>query len=222
MRVGIVSKWIASGQAVVARQIRAALDELGHETFVLARPGSGPRAQKAASAAAGDIDPVWDQRGITEASDHHVPLAEYEDWVRANSIEAVLCDENYQFDEINHLREMGVRTIGRFVWEYFGDEYVHGAKTAFETIYSLTLCERDRYAELGIESPYIPWGIHPELLEGPEPKRDPALVRFYFPGSFLGRRKPVRKVLKAFAKADGEHLRLLVNCLLYTSDAADE
>src|SRR5438128_2082559 len=113
MKVGIVTKWIASGQAVVSRQIRSALEELGHETFVLARPGSGPRAQKAASAAAGDLDPVWDQPGITEASEHHVPLSEYEDWVRANSIEAVLCDENYQFDEINHLREQGVRTIGR-------------------------------------------------------------------------------------------------------------
>ncbi len=102
-----------------------------------------------------------------------MPLSEYEDWVRANSIEVVLCDENYQFDEINHLREQGVRTIGRFVWEYFGDEYVHGAKTAFETIYSLTLCERDRYRELGIESPYIPWGIHPELLEPPRRGRRP-------------------------------------------------
>ncbi len=65
VRIGIVSKWIASGQAVVARQIRSALDELGHETFVLARPGSGPRAELAASAAAGDIDPVWEA-----AADH--------------------------------------------------------------------------------------------------------------------------------------------------------
>ena len=219
MRVGIVSKWIASGQAVVARQIRSALEELGHETFVLARPGSGPRAQKAASAAAGEIDAVWDQPGITEASEHHVPLSEYEDWVRANSIEVVLCDENYQFDEINHLREQGVRTIGRFVWEYFGDEYVHGAKTAFETIYSLTLCERDRYRDLGIESPYIPWGIHPELLEPAEGAgRDPDVVRHYFPGSFLGRRKPIRKVVKAFGRASGDQLRLVISAQVPNKD----
>jgi 1,2-diacylglycerol 3-alpha-glucosyltransferase len=218
LRVGIVSKWIASGQAVVARQIRSALEELGHETFVLARPGSGPRAQQAAGAAAGDVDPVWDQPGITEASDHHVPLSEYQDWVRANSIEAVLCDENYQFDEINHLREQGVRTIGRFVWEYFGDEYVHGARTAFETIYSLTLCERDRYRELGIESPYVPWGIHPELLEPIAAERDPSVIRFYFPGSFLGRRKPIRKVVKAFGRAEGDHLRLVISAQVASKD----
>ncbi len=217
MRIGIVSKWIASGQAVVARQIRSALDELGHETFVLARPGSGPRAELAASAAAGDIDPVWDQPRITEASEHHVPIAEYEDWVRANSIEAVFCDENYQFDEINHLREQGVRTIGRFVWEYFGAEYVHGAKTAFDTIYSLTLCERDRYRELGIESPYVQWGIHPELLDVAA-RRDPEHVRFYFPGSFLGRRKPTRKIVKAFGRTDGEHLRLVISAQVPRND----
>jgi hypothetical protein len=218
LRVGIVSKWIASGQAVVARQIRSALDELGHETFVLARPGSGPRAQKAAAAAAGAVDAVWDQPGITEASDHDVPLPEYEDWVRANSIEAVLCDENYQFDQINHLREQGVRTIGRFVWEYFGEEYVHGAKTAFDTIYSLTMCERDRYAELGIESPYVQWGLHPELLESVGGERDPSVVRFYFPGSFLGRRKPIRKVVKAFGRASGDHLRLVISAQVPNKD----
>ena len=240
MKVGIVSKWIASGQAVVARQLRSALDELGHESFVLARPGSGPRAQKAAAASAGEIDPVWDQPGVTEASDHHVPLAEYEQWIRANSIELLLCDENYQFDEINHLREQGVRTIGRFVWEYFGSEYVHAAGTAFETIYSMTLCERDRYAELGVESPYVPWGIHPELLEwapgapgpaaqapaGTPPPGTPGreaedvagLIKFYFPGGILGRRKPIRKVVKAFQRASGEHLRLVVSAQVPRND----
>ena len=217
MRVGIVTKWIASGQAVVARHLRDALDELGHESFVLARPGSGPRAEKAAGASAGEIDPVWDQPGITDASDHHVPLAEYEDWVRANALDVVLCDENYQFDEIHHLREQGVRTVGRFVWEYFGSEYVHAAGTAFETIYSLTRCERDRYAELGIESPYVQWGIHPELLEI-EPERDRSLVRFYFPGGILGRRKPVGKAIKAFQRATGEGLRLLISAQVPRSD----
>ena len=230
MKVGIVSKWIASGQAVVARHIRSALDELGHETFVLARPGSGPRAQQAATASAGSVDPVWDQPGVTEASEHHVPLAEYEDWVRANGIEAILCDENYQFDEIHHLREQGVRTIGRFVWEYFSSEYVHGARTAFETIYSLTRCERDRYRELGIASPYVQWGIHPELLEAASDvsvsppsegfltDRPEGAVVFYFPGSFLGRRKPVRKVVKAFGRAKGDHLRLVISAQVPNKD----
>lgn len=237
MNVGIVSKWIASGQAVVARHLRSALEELGHETSVLARPGSGPRAKLAGSASAGALDPVWDQPGITEASAHHVPLAEYEEWARANSLETILFDENYQFDEIRHLRAQGVRTVGRFVWEYFGAEHVQAATTAFETIYSLTRCERDRYADLGIESPYVQWGIHPELLQwadrGSEQRagraHEPASgpgggdganvdVRFYFPGSFLGRRKPTRKLVKAFQRAEGDDLRLVVSAQVPRND----
>jgi 1,2-diacylglycerol 3-alpha-glucosyltransferase len=260
VRVGIVSKWIASGQAIVARQIRSALEELGHETFVLARPGSGPRAQQTAAPAA--ADPVWDQPGVTTASGHEIPIAEYEQWARANGLEAVLCDENYQFEQIGSLREQGIRTIGRFVWEYFAPEHVAGARRAYETIYSLTRCERDRYAELGIESPYVRWGIHPELLAyarpdaqtpGPGTNAEPASgesdvpaaapgreaedaaglsqedaaglssedaadVSFLFPGSFLGRRKPTRKVIRAFGRARGEHLRLVISAQVPRND----
>jgi glycosyltransferase involved in cell wall biosynthesis len=268
MRVGIVSKWTASGQAVVARQIRSALGELGHETFVLARPGSGPRAKAAAE---GDRDPVWEQPGVTEASDHEIPVAEYERWAAANGIELILFDENYQWDAVEALRALGIRTVGRFVWEYFAAEHVKPAKRAYDTIYSLTLAERDRYAELGIESPYVQWGIHPELLAAtPDPVSsalgstprapapgstsrapDPAssslagpgqtgreaedlaggtsgreaehlagVIQFYFPGSFLGRRKPIRKVIRAFGRAEGEHLRLLINAQVPRNDEA--
>jgi glycosyltransferase involved in cell wall biosynthesis len=255
-RVGIVSKWSASGQAVLARQVRSALDELGHESFVLARPGSGPRA---ARAAAGERDPVWDQPGVTEASAHDVPLAEYEDWARANSLEAILFDENYQWAEIAALRGSGIRTIGRFVWEYFAAEHLDPARDAYDTIYSLTRCERDRYAEMGLATPYVQWGIHPELLTaaadavsrsgpargGAPPQGEaqggvrtssaavreggagetgraaedfPGVVSFYFPGSVLGRRKPIRKVIKAFGMAEGEHLRLLINAQVPRND----
>ncbi len=164
MKVGIVSKWTASGQAVVARQIRSALDELGHETFVLARPGSGPRAQQAAE---GERDPVWDQPGVTEGSTHEMAVEEYQRWAKENRLEAVLCDENYQWEAIRSLRESGIQTIGRFVWEYFAAEHVAPAREAYDTIYSLTKAEQQRYGKLGIESPYVQWGIHPELLEIP-------------------------------------------------------
>ena len=164
MRVGIVSKWVASGQAVVARQIRSALDELGHDTFVLARPGSGPRAQLAGGA---DVDPVWNQPGVTQGSTHELPVAEYLDWADGNGLEAILFDENYQFDAVRSLGDRGIRTIGRFVWEYFSAEHAEPARAAYDTIYSLTRCERDRYAEMGIDSPYVQWGIHPELLAQP-------------------------------------------------------
>ena len=247
MRVGMVSKWTASGQAVVARQIRSALDGLGHETFVLARPGSGPRAKQAAE---GPLDPVWDQPGVTQGSEHEMSTEEYRSWADGHDLEAILFDENYQWDAVGSLREDGIRTIGRFVWEYFAAEHVKPAKQAYDVVYSLHRGERDRYAELGIDSPYVQWGLHPELLAakavhdlpssstpssgqtgreaedlpgsdlsgGRSPGFNQDLVRFYFPGSFLGRRKPIRKVIKAFGKAEGEHLRLLVNAQVPRND----
>ena len=204
----------------MTRQIRSALEELRHETFVLARPGSGPRAAKAA-AAADAVDPVWDQPRITEGSAHEMPASEYLGWARSNSLEAIFFDENYQFEEVRALRDAGIRTIGRFVWEYFAEQHVVGARDAYDTIYSLHLAERDRYASMGIDSPYIQWGIHPELLAAGGAASESAqgdVVRFYFPGSFLGKRKPIRKVVKAFKATEGEHLRLTISAQVPRND----
>ncbi len=219
MRVGIVTKWFASGQAVVSRQIRSALDELGHETFVFAKPGKGPRANLERVA-----DPVWDQPGVSHASGPDPDAAEYSQWATANGLDAVLCDQNDQFEEIAALRERGIRTIGRFVWESFAPEQVAPAQRAYDVIYSFTRAEQARYAELGIESPYLSWGVHPELIDlaegidrasadpvggaGGAPGERP--VWFVVPGSFMGKRKPFPEIVEAFVRTENPRLRLLV------------
>jgi glycosyltransferase involved in cell wall biosynthesis len=204
----LVSKWFNRGQPVVGRQIRSALDELGHETFVLARPKKerGPRP------GALDRDDVWDQPGITESAAYEITAAEYEAWVAEHGIEAVLCDQNYQFDELAALRRRGVRTIGRFVWEHFTADHVAGAREAFDVVYSFTKAEQERYAEMGLDSPYIPWGCHPELIAAGEgaPERAGDLVTFVFPGGFLGHRKPLEPVLEAFSRVEDDRVRLLI------------
>jgi 1,2-diacylglycerol 3-alpha-glucosyltransferase len=220
VRVGVVSKWFNRGQPVVGRQTRSALDELGHETFVLARPKKerGPRP------GALDRDDVWDQPGVTEASAYDVPAAEYERWVDEHAIQAVFCDQNYQFAELASLRARGVRTIGRFVWEHFTADHVAGAREAYDIIFSLTRAEQARYREMGLDTPYVRWGCHPELIAAGEQARasaDPAApgsgaeeaggtVVFVFPGGFLGHRKPVEPVLEAFMATADERLRLVV------------
>ncbi len=209
MRIGIVSKWFNRGQPVVGRQIRSALDELGHETFVLARPKKerGPRP------GALDRDDVWDQPGVTEARAFEVSAEEYARWVADNDIEVVLCDQNYQFAELAMLRRRGVRLIGRFVWEHFSAEHVDGVRDAYDVVYSLTRAEQRRYREMGLETPYITWGCHPELLEvAREVNRDVGdeLVTYVFPGGFLGHRKPLEPVLEAFSQTSNDRLRLLV------------
>jgi glycosyltransferase involved in cell wall biosynthesis len=214
VKVGLVTKWFNRGQPVVARQLRSAVEELGHETFVLARPKKerGPRP------GALDRDDVWDQPRVTQASAYDIPADEYRRWVDENGIEAILCDQNYQFEEIAELRRQGVRTVGRFVWEHFAAEHVAGATAAFDVIYSFTKAEQARYAEMGIDSPYITWGCHPELLKYARPAADGgggeapqrARVVFVFPGGFLGHRKPLEPVLDAFTSVPGDNLRLLI------------
>ena len=206
MRVGIVTKWFASGQAVVSRYVRSALEELGHETFILAREGTGPRSGIENRVP----DPVWDQPGVTETGESDVPLETYREWVSANSIDVVMTDNLYQFRELAALRADGVKTVGRFVWEHFSEEHVAGAHEALDVVYSLHRGEQERYAEMGIESPYVVWGCHPELIAVEPARRDDGLVRLLVPGSFMGRRKPLDEMLEAFMQTKDERLRLII------------
>ena len=206
MNVGIVSKWFNRGQPVVGRYLRSGVDELGHRSFVLAKP----RREKGPMGGALERTGVWDQPDVTAASSFETPLEEYVAWVEANSIEVVLCDQNYQFDEMAELRRRGVRTIGRFVWEHFTREHLDPALAAYDVVYSVTRAEQQRYRDWGLQTPRVPWGIHPELL-AVEPRRaDDGLVRFVFPGGFLGHRKPAEPVIEAFSATSDPRFRLLV------------
>ena len=218
MRVGIVTKWFNRGQAFVSRYIRDALAEAGHETFILARPtkDQGPMAAHV------DHTGVWDQPGVTEASDWEVPLEEYKRWISANGIDVVHWDNCYQHDLIAQLRRVGVKTVGRFVWEMFSPEDAAPAKQAYDVLYSMTRCEQERYAGFGIDSPHVQWGLHKELLDAAESAKQAArgeqapngLVRLYFPGALLGPRKPHKEVIEAFMAAKGDNLRLIFKAQL--------
>ncbi len=210
MRIGIVSYWFNRGQGVVARQLRSALDDLGHQTFILARPTRRTNIRPDHI----ERRDVWDQPDVTDASAYLIPWPEYEAWAEANSLDQVLFDQNYQFEEIERLRRSGLRTLGRFVWEHFSDDHVGPARAAFDQIYSMTACERDRYAEMGVESPRVHWGCHPDLIPGParNASGDEAgsQVRLLFPGGFMSKRKPLAEVIEAFRAAEGPELRLVV------------
>jgi len=205
MRVGVSSYWFNRGQGVVGRQLRSALDELGHDTFVLARPTRDTNIRPSFVDEAG----VWDQEGVTVASSYRIPSDELLAWASANSLDVALFDQNYQFDEIAALRASGVRTFGRFVWEHFTAEHTEPARSAFTSVYSVTASEHERYRRLGLKTPRVPWGIHPELIREPS-REDDGTVRLFFPGGFMSKRKPLETTLKAFRKAKGDELRLVV------------
>ena len=208
MRVGVVTKWFNRGQPVVGRHTRSALDSLGCETFVLARP----KKERGPQPGALRRDDVWDQPGVSEASQYDIPLDDYTAWIEREGIEAILCDQNYGFDELAELRARGVKVIGRFVWEHFTAEHVEGAQRAYDVVFSMTRAEQHRYREMGLETPYVPWGCHPELIEVGESvaRNSGDAVTFIFTGGFLGRRKPLEPVLEAWSLVKSERARLLI------------
>ena len=205
MRVGICAYWFNRGQGVVARQIRSALDELGHETFVLARPTRAKNIKPAFI----DHSGVWDQPNVTDASQYKIPPTEMVEWGAANQLDVALFDQNYEFDSVAALRDSGVRTVGRFVWEHFAGEHVEPAKRALDVVYSMTACEQERYGGFGINSPRVRWGIHPGLLAYADASKRDELTYFY-PAGFLSKRKPVKEILKAFRGLEREDARLIV------------
>jgi len=245
MRVGVVTKWFNRGQPVVGRHTRSALETLGHETFVLARP----KKERGPQPGALSRDDVWDQPRVTEATTYDIPLAEYTEWIEREGIEAILCDQNYGFEELAELRGRGVKVIGRFVWEHFTADHVEGARRAYDVVFSMTRAEQERYRGMGLETPYVPWGCHPELVEvGKAAVKDgqtsdaipqgvrrgtfgsggaeEGAVTFVFTGGFLGRRKPLEPVLEAWAQVRSERARLIVKAqversrLAYAEEAA--
>lgn len=201
MKIGIVSIWCNRGQGTVSRHIRDALDHLGHDTCVLARPAEGEKKIILS-------EDVWDQPGITYASEKKVPLEEYLAWVESEGVELIFCDQNYQFQEVKALRDRGVTTIGRFVWEQFRESNVPEAQEAYQVIYSLTECEQQRYARFGVVSPRVRWGCHPETIGVAQPNRSTEEITFFFPAS--GRRKLVKEALMAFNQFAPSNAKLIV------------
>ena len=67
---------------------------------------------------------------------------------------------------------------------------------------------------MGIDSPRVRWGIHPELLEFTPEQRatdnEQRALTFFYPAGFLSKRKPVAEVLKAFRRYDDPNAKLVI------------
>jgi 1,2-diacylglycerol 3-alpha-glucosyltransferase len=205
MRIGFITYWFNRGQAVIGRSLRDSFAERGYQTFVLARPTKDKFYYPGYIA----HDGAWNRDGVTAAAHQTPTFEEIRDWVEKERIEAIHCDQNYGFDALARIRAMGVRTVGRFVWEAFAREHVDGALAAFDTIYSFTCCEQRRYRDFGIDSPFVPFGCDPRLAGFHGRQKGPG-VTFFYSGGFLSRRKPSGAMIEAFRRTRNPELRLVV------------
>lgn len=215
-RIGIVSVWCNRGQAVVSRYLRQIFVDAGHEVFVLARPTNEAGPIK------GHVDvedPIWVVPNLTQGSAFDLKQSEYVNWARENRLEAVFCDMNQQWKEIQALRELGVKTIGRFVWERMRPDQSKVMQKSFDVIYSLTRCEQQRYAkDFGINSPYIQLGVFPDLIGTSAKKRSDA-IWFIFHGGLQGPRKPIEATIEAFTRVKSPRARLLIKSQAVRDDS---
>ncbi len=204
MRVGFVSFWFTRGQAFVTREIERVVREAGHETFVLARPDKLKGRYR--------TDGIWAHARLEIASGWHIPRDELLAWAQGNALDVCFFFQNEQFDEIEALRNAGVRTVGTFMWEMLQLDLYPRAAECFDRIYSMHAAHTDLFARHGILAPRIHWGCWPELLGrevAPKPAGEP--VRFYYPAGYLEIRRAIEPTIKAFVKgAVGSDARLIV------------
>jgi len=205
MHVGFVSNWCNRGQGVLTRLVRSIFDEAGCSTFVLARP-TNPKMPIGNFI---DTRGEWDDTRVTHGSSFDMPPEEYVTWAKRCCLDVLFCDMNLQFEAIEKVRRIGVRTIGRFVWERFDKHHVEKAKRAYDVVYSLTRCEQVRYRGFGIESPYLRLGLHPGIEAASAPKRADGIY-FIFHAGLRGPRKPMRSTIEAFKKVSAPHVRLII------------
>tara|TARA_B100000131_G_scaffold182964_1_gene176456 strand:- start:302 stop:1432 length:1131 start_codon:yes stop_codon:yes gene_type:complete len=229
--IGFVSYWFNRGQAVVTKYVKSIFDEAGYNTFVLTKSPKKRISLKSLSSTRGikniftelsnkikqksdfEISQDWIDENITIGSQtNQIEKSKYLEWADINKLDICFFDQNYQFREIKALKETGVKTIGRFVWEQFAPEHANEANDAFDIIYSLTNCEHNRYLkELNINSKLIRWGIHPSLLNHNIKKEKKGPIKFYYPAGYCGSRKSVNETIEAFRKVKNDNIRLFIS-----------
>ncbi len=199
--IGFVSYWFNRGQAVVTKYIKSVFDEAGYNTHVLVRRG------KLASTT-GD----WKDSNITIGSQaYDMNVSTYTKWAKQNNLDVCIFAQNYQFDAIKAVRDLGIKTAGWFVWEQFDIKDAKPAKKALDQILSLTKADFNRYQnKMDIGAFPIRWGIHPSLLSYDIKEKDSDIIWFYYPAGYCNERKAIKSTIDAFCKVKNKNIRLLI------------
>lgn len=203
MKIGFVTFWFTRGQAVVSRQIKQVFEQAGHECHVLARP------DKLLGRVRNDGE--WRDPRLTVASQWAIPQAELLAWAQATRLDVVFFFQNEEFSSIAALRRSGVKTIGTFMWEMLSPGHGEEIDQAFDCVYCLHAAQTDLMSRRGVMTVRVHWGCWPELSAWQKTARDDSdPIKYYYPGGYLERRRPIRRTVKAFLNAGLPNARLLV------------
>lgn len=195
MRIGIVSTWFERGAAYVSRQYQKLFKEGGHEVRIYAR--GGERYARG--------NPVWDTPDVTWGKRIRQPVtgideADFRQWIRTQSIELILFNEQVWLPPLIWAREEGVTTVG------YVDYYTEATVGTFQ-LYDALICNTKRHMSVFAWHPrmlYLPWGTDTELFT----PQSMACVKedgpvFFHSGGMNPHRKGTDIVLVAFSRLKG-------------------
>lgn len=200
--IGLVTYWHPSGQATVMRDLKDILDNSGkYKAHVLSRRSKFIL----------DTDD-WPKDNLTIGSEFlNIPFQVYKKWIIKNNIKKIIFFQNYQFDFIKKIRDMGVKTYGTFMWERLRADSAKQAKEVYTKIFSLHPAEVVHYKEkFDIDSQYISWGIPPRMLERYQPNQFSGPITFFFPVGKFDARRNYMEVIRAFKQVKNKNARLFI------------
>jgi 1,2-diacylglycerol 3-alpha-glucosyltransferase len=187
LKVGFVTIWFERGQAYVSRILRDALSAT-FDTYIFARTGTVYGESKL------EIHDYWDVPNLTTYHDYRIPPRILQDWITGNHIDAVIFNEEYDWDLVTTAKQAGAKVL----------TYLDYYKADWEPrmpIYDAVLCSTLRTFHLvrGIcAAEYIGWAVDPNLFTPKE--TDTEKYTFFHNAGWLGInfRKMTPAVILAF------------------------
>lgn len=190
LRIGLVSIWFERGQAYVTKTLRDVLAR--HQaTFVLARTGGVYGQAKL------ETQGFWDVPNLTVHPDYRIPPSKLTEWIRQNRLDAVVFNEEYDWDLVRAAKSAGVKVLT------YLDYYKESWKPLM-FLYDGVLCStlRTFYLVRDVcEAHYVGWAVDTDLFrprEGASGEGDK--FTFFHNAGWLGinYRKMTPAVIEAF------------------------
>lgn len=153
LNIGFVSIWFERGQSYVTKTIRDALAK-EHDTFVFARTG-GVYGKPML-----DTSGVWNVPRLTTYPEYTIPAGVIQKWIQENRLDAVIFNEEYDWDLVRAARETGVKILTYL--DYYKDDW-----KPFMSLYDAVLCSTKRTYELVkgfCRAYYMGWAVDTELF----------------------------------------------------------
>lgn len=199
MNIGIVTTWAETGAGHVSKAYEQALQG-EHSIYIYAR-----------GAHTAVLDPKWNRPNVTWAPYHPCSTGTFKKhfskWVKQNSIELILFNEQRHWGTIVVARNLGL-IIGAYVDYYTADT------VPFFNLYDFLICNTKRHYSVFKDHPqscYCPWGTQVHLYK-PRPYREDRPITFIISAGNSGSvasiqpwmdRKGVDLSMRVFQKVTG-------------------